>query len=58
MINAQFIDERLLHELTRTDWVAIAEDLKRRLTDQTIEKAVRNLPPPIFASGEKALSRA
>ncbi|SIQ90919.1 hypothetical protein [Pontibacter lucknowensis] len=56
MINAQFIDERLLHELTRTDWVAIAEDLKRRLTDQTIEKAVRNLPPPIFAlRGESSI---
>ncbi|PKV75685.1 hypothetical protein [Pontibacter ramchanderi] len=55
MINARFIDERLLHELTREDWKAIANDLKNRLTDEVIEKAVQNLPPSIYAfNGESA----
>jgi hypothetical protein len=49
MINAQFIDERLLHELTREEWESIARDMQKRLTDGVIEKAVMNLPPPIFA---------
>ena len=48
MINASFIDERLLHELSRDEWVAIAEDFQRKLTDDVIEKAVKNLPPPIY----------
>ncbi|MCP2045077.1 hypothetical protein [Pontibacter sp. HSC-36F09] len=48
MINARFIDERLLHELTREEWVAIAKDVQEKLTDESIEKAVKNLPPPIY----------
>ncbi|MDO6392201.1 hypothetical protein Q4E40_18850 [Pontibacter sp. BT731] len=48
MINARFIDERLIHELTREEWVAIAKDMQEKLTDVVIEKAVHNLPPPIY----------
>lgn len=48
MINARFIDERLLHELTREEWVAIAKDMQEKLTDEVIEKAVHSLPPPIY----------
>ncbi len=56
MINAEFIDERLLHELTRREWVAIANDLQKKITDEVIEKAVRNLPPPIYTlKGESTI---
>lgn len=56
MINARFIDERLLHALTREEWVAIAEDVQKKLTDEVIEKAVKNLPPAIYTlKGENAV---
>ena len=48
MINASFIDERLLHELTREDWQEIAKQLQSNLTDDVIEKAVRQLPETVY----------
>lgn len=48
MINARFIDDRLLHELTREEWVSIAENMQNRVTDEVIETAVKNLPPPVY----------
>jgi hypothetical protein len=54
MINAKFIDERLLHELSREDWQQIAKQLQRDLTDGVIAQAVRNLPDPVYAlKGQK-----
>lgn len=56
MINARYIDERLLHELTREEWVAIAEDMQQRLTDEVIERAVKNLPHTIYTlKGESTI---
>ncbi|MBD1395999.1 hypothetical protein H9Q13_02380 [Pontibacter sp. JH31] len=48
MINARFIDERLLHELTREDWQKIAKELQSNLTDAVIERAVRSLPKTVY----------
>ena len=57
MINARFIDERLLNELTRQDWQQIAQSIKRSLTDAVIEKAVRSIPPPVYTlAGEEIIS--
>jgi hypothetical protein len=56
MLNARFIDQRLLHELTREEWTGIARDLQSRLTDDVITRAVHKLPPPIFAQlGEQTI---
>ncbi|WP_299821352.1 hypothetical protein [uncultured Pontibacter sp.] len=48
MINAKFIDERLLNELTREDLQQIAHSMKSALTDKVIEAAVRQLPTAIY----------
>ncbi|TPE43201.1 hypothetical protein [Pontibacter mangrovi] len=48
MINAAFMDERLLNQLSLQDWQRIAADMQRQLTDNVIEVAVKQLPPPIY----------
>ncbi|MCJ8166234.1 hypothetical protein MKJ04_15405 [Pontibacter sp. E15-1] len=48
LINAQFMDERLLNELSLQDWLQIAGDMQRQLTDAVIMQAIRRLPPPIY----------
>ncbi len=48
MINAEFIDKRLLNELTATDWQRIAKELQASITDDVIETAVKQLPQPIY----------
>jgi len=46
---AHFIDERGLASLSRPDFLRMAQDLQRRLPDTLIQRAVRQLPPPIYA---------
>ncbi|MBC5773281.1 hypothetical protein H8S95_04325 [Pontibacter sp. KCTC 32443] len=48
MINARFIDERLLNELTAADWKQIAKQMQTALSDEVIERAVLQLPPPVY----------
>ncbi|MHC2992932.1 hypothetical protein OB13_15575 [Pontibacter sp. HJ8] len=48
MINAKFIDERLLSKLSKSDWVQIAQALQQNLTDAVLAKAVRQFPQPVF----------
>ena len=48
MINAKFIDERFLNELTREDWQQIAQQMQRNLTDEVIVRAVRQLPATVY----------
>ena len=51
---AQFIDQRGLSQLTRADFRRMALDLQRRLPDTLIERAMRQLPPAVFAlEGER-----
>jgi hypothetical protein len=47
-INAAFLDERALPELTAADFQAIAKDMQASLTDQVIGQAVRSLPGPVY----------
>ncbi|WP_439883218.1 hypothetical protein ACSX1A_08600 [Pontibacter sp. MBLB2868] len=49
MINSRFLDERLLNELTLQDWQNIARQMQQQLTDSIIERAVHQLPPPIYS---------
>ena len=48
MLNAAFIDERLLNELSRKDWHRIALQMQQQLTDVVIDRAVKELPQPIY----------
>ncbi|OKL41363.1 hypothetical protein [Pontibacter flavimaris] len=48
MINAAFIDQRLLNELPLKDWQRIATDMQQQLTDAVINEAVQKLPPPVY----------
>ncbi len=57
MINAAFVDERLLHELSLEDWQRIAQDMQRQLTDEVIREAVQQLPPPVYTLVGAEISR-
>ncbi|MFD2999259.1 hypothetical protein ACFS7Z_02715 [Pontibacter toksunensis] len=58
MINAAFIDERFLNELSLQEWQQIAQDMQEKITDEVIEKAVRQLPDPIYnLRGESLIYR-
>ncbi|MCB2410019.1 hypothetical protein [Hymenobacter lucidus] len=47
--NAQFIDERALSEVSRTQFQQLAQDLQKRLTDGVIEDALHLFPTPVYA---------
>lgn len=57
MINAEFVDERFLNELTLQEWQQIAKDMQAALTDDVIEKAVRQLPDPIYKQIGESLAQ-
>jgi len=45
----RYVDQRGLNELTRRDYVAAAERTSRLLPDSTLTRAVRRLPPAVYA---------
>ncbi|WP_310392972.1 hypothetical protein [Hymenobacter sp.] len=55
---ARFIDQRGLAQLTRADFQRLAVDLQRRLPDTLIDRALRRLPPTVFALEGPALISA
>jgi hypothetical protein len=46
--SARYLDHHLVNELALADWISIAQDLKGRITDKTIDDAVKNLPPEVY----------
>ncbi|MBD1397962.1 hypothetical protein H9Q13_12365 [Pontibacter sp. JH31] len=57
MMNASFIDNRALTELTAQDYQEIAKELQAALTDEVIEKAIRQFPPSVYKQvGEKTIN--
>ena len=46
---ARFIDQRGLSQMTRADFRRTALDLQRRLPDSVIDRALRRLPPAVYA---------
>ena len=46
---ARFIDQRGLSALSRADFQQMAADLQRRWPDSLIERALRRLPPAVYA---------
>lgn len=46
--NGRYFDRTFLTEPTLNDWLEAANDLKNTLSDAEIEKAIKNLPEPIY----------
>lgn len=46
--NARHLDHALLTELSREEWLQMAEELRKDLTDEKIEHAIRQFPEPIY----------
>ncbi|WP_164891163.1 hypothetical protein [Botryobacter ruber] len=58
MLNARFLDARLLNELEAEDWQAIARDMQHKLTDDVLEQAVKQLPEAIYKiQGDKMIQQ-
>lgn len=47
-INSEFIDKRALSELTRQQFDSLAKELQTAITDEVIEKAVRQYPDSVY----------
>jgi hypothetical protein len=47
-VNGGFLDERALNALHREDFLQAARALQTALTDQVIDQAVKQFPPPIY----------
>ena len=45
---ARNLDHHLLNEVTKEDWVAIANELKSSFTDEVIDNAVKKFPPEVY----------
>ena len=45
---AKNMDHIFLNELTLEQWLGIANDLKKRLTDNVIDEAIKKLPPEVY----------
>ena len=45
--NARFFDRWFINELSREDWMAIANEMQQALTDSVIERAIDQWPEPI-----------
>lgn len=56
--NARYIDRRLLTKLSKKEWVAEANILQRKLTDEVIRNAVKSWPEEIYElDGEEVISK-
>jgi hypothetical protein len=55
---ARHLDRQCANEMTLQQWEDIAKDMQALLTDEVIEKAIRQLPPEIFPiSGKQIIDR-
>jgi hypothetical protein len=52
------VDRYLLPDLQKSDWDAVASDLKKRLTDSVIKTAVKRLPPEYYRLDSNRLESA
>ncbi|SDJ79160.1 Calcineurin-like phosphoesterase [Catalinimonas alkaloidigena] len=56
--NARFFDRTFLNEMTLDDWLAQADSLQRRLTDDTLAYAIRQWPSDVFRlRGEEVIRK-
>ena len=56
--NARHFDRRFLTEMSRQDWLTVADTLQRRITDEVIERAVKQWPDTIYElRGEQVIHK-
>lgn len=56
--NARYFDRTFTNETDLGDWLRIANDLKNRISDEAIEKAIREMPAEIFElHGKEIISK-
>ncbi len=48
MFSGRFIDRKFLTNLSREQWIAVADDLSAHLTDEAIDSAIKQWPEEIF----------
>lgn len=53
---ARNLDHFFLNELTLSDWLDIANDIKYRLSDEIIDDAVKQLPPEVYNISGKEIA--
>ncbi|MBS1761514.1 MAG: metallophosphoesterase, partial [Bacteroidetes bacterium] len=53
---ARNLDHFFLNELTFSDWLDIANDIKYRLSDEIIDDAVKQLPPEVYNISGKEIA--
>ncbi|MCK5701773.1 MAG: hypothetical protein KAI29_11490, partial [Cyclobacteriaceae bacterium] len=46
--NGRYFDRSFINEPDKKTWIKTANELQNRLTDEVIEKSIKNLPPEIF----------
>jgi hypothetical protein len=52
----QYLDRRLLNNLSYEDWKSIVDEIQRRLTDEAIQTGVNRIPDTVFqVSGSKII---
>ncbi len=54
--SASLLDKTLITEPTLEEWLAIADTLKKQLTDSVIENAIKKFPPEIYALSGKEIT--
>ncbi|MBL3655464.1 BamA/TamA family outer membrane protein [Fulvivirga sediminis] len=55
--NARYLDRRFLTGMSEEEWVDVAHDMQKRLSDEIIEKAVRQFPDTVFQiTGERTIN--
>jgi hypothetical protein len=47
--NARYFDRNFLQSKNKHDWIEMANDLKKRLTDEIIQAAVKDLPNEVYS---------
>ncbi|WP_282125479.1 BamA/TamA family outer membrane protein [Marinifilum flexuosum] len=47
--NARYFDRNFLQSKNKQDWVEMANELKLKITDETIESAIQDLPKEVYA---------
>ena len=55
---ARYIDRQLTNEVPKQTWIDIAKELQQKLTDNTIELSVKQMPPEMFSiSGNEIIRK-
>ncbi|RYE24193.1 MAG: hypothetical protein EOP51_08195 [Sphingobacteriales bacterium] len=53
---ARHLDRRCASSMTKEQWINIAEDMQSSITDEVIDKAVKQLPPEVYPLSGQAIA--